>query len=172
MFKSEPQAEQTLPNEEDLGPGFMNWLKKQFGWMFTKGRAQSSVGMAFVYGDGEIPAVGDAGRVRQRQRAWAGAGRSTSGCRPKMAGHPGRDVQDGKFYAIHTDHLGTPRLMTDAGNKPVWQWPYSAFGNNKPTGVLKATANPKQAMANQPMLLKRTNPQQEFALRHAGSAQG
>ena len=42
--------------------------------------------------------------------------------------------RNGKFFAIHTDHLGTPRLMTDQDNKPVWQWPYSAFGNNKPTG--------------------------------------
>ena len=71
--------------------------------------------------------------------------------------------RNGKFFAIHTDHLGTPRLMTNEENKPVWQWPYSAFGNNKPTGVLKATANPKAAITTQP-LLKATNPQQELDL--------
>ena len=40
--------------------------------------------------------------------------------------------------------------MTDQDNKPVWQWPYSAFGQAKPTGVLKATPNPKAAITNQP----------------------
>ena len=69
--------------------------------------------------------------------------------------------RNAKFFAIHTDHLGTPRLVTDQDNKPVWQWPYSAFGQAKPTGVLKATPNPKAAIMN-PVLLKATNPQQEL----------
>jgi RHS repeat-associated protein len=64
--------------------------------------------------------------------------------------------RNGKFFAIHSDHLGTPRLMTDDTNKPIWQWPYSAFGSNKPTGVLKATPNPRAALTNQPVLLKAT----------------
>ena len=64
--------------------------------------------------------------------------------------------RNGKFFAVHTDHLGTPRLITNEANKPVWQWPYSAFGNNKPTGVLKATPNPKAALTNVPVLLKAT----------------
>ena len=48
--------------------------------------------------------------------------------------------------------------MTSEENKPVWQWPYSGFGNNKPTGVLAATPKPQQAVTNQPVLLKATNP--------------
>ena len=43
--------------------------------------------------------------------------------------------RNGKFYQVHSDHLGTPRLVTDNTNAPVWQWPYSAFGNNRTTGV-------------------------------------
>ena len=43
-----------------------------------------------------------------------------------------------RLYAIHSDHLDTPRQITDDSNQPVWQWPYSAFGDNLPTGVLKA----------------------------------
>jgi RHS repeat-associated protein len=35
-------------------------------------------------------------------------------------------------------------------------WPYSGFGQNKPTGVLKATPNPRAAITNQPVLLKAT----------------
>jgi RHS repeat-associated protein len=46
--------------------------------------------------------------------------------------------------------------MTNELNQPVWQWPYSAFGNNKPTGILKAAPNPKAAITNVPVLLKAT----------------
>ena len=71
-------------------------------------------------------------------------------------------------FAIHSDHLGTPRLVTNEQNTPVWQWPYSAFGDNKPTGILKATANPKSAVTNSPHLLKATSPAAEFDLRFPG----
>ena len=76
--------------------------------------------------------------------------------------------RSGKLFAIHSDHLGTPRLLTNEQKTPVWQWPYSAFGNNKPTGILKATANPKSAMTNSPQLLKATSPAAEFDLRFPG----
>jgi len=76
--------------------------------------------------------------------------------------------RNGRFFAIHTDHLGTPRLMTNDVNKPVWQWPYSAFGTTKPTGILKATVKPKNAMTNQPVMLKATQPAQRFDLRYPG----
>ena len=58
--------------------------------------------------------------------------------------------------------------MTNDANKPVWQWPYSAFGTTKPTGTLKATPKPKQAMTNQPVLLKTTVPPQRLDLRYPG----
>ena len=66
----------------------------------------------------------------------------------------------GKYYTIHTDHLGSPRLMTDEQNRSVWQWPYSAFGAVEPTGILKAT--PKRPMAGtaQRVMLKKTPPEQ------------
>ena len=41
-----------------------------------------------------------------------------------------------RLYAVHADHLNTPRLITDDSNQVAWQLPYSAFGDNKPTGVL------------------------------------
>lgn len=72
------------------------------------------------------------------------------------------------FYAVHADHINTPRLITDYTNKPVWQWPYSAFGNNNPTGILKATANPKAAITNQPVLLKATAPAFAMNQRYPG----
>lgn len=48
--------------------------------------------------------------------------------------------------------------MTNKDRAPVWQWPYSAFGQNKPTGPLKATDKPKSALINEPVLLAATRP--------------
>ncbi|NPC59189.1 RHS repeat-associated core domain-containing protein [Caenimonas soli] len=164
VFKSEPQAEQTLPKEEDLGPGFMNWLKKQFGWMFTKGSgAKASIGMAFVYGDSEIPQWALLGEYDNGSAL--GKGRTEYIWLPTEDGQaiPIGLYKNGKFYSVHSDHLGTPRLMTDQDRKPLWQWPYSGFGSNRTTGPLAAiTISSNQAA------LKRTKPLIEVNLRFAG----
>ena len=44
------------------------------------------------------------------------------------------------LYAIHTDHLGTPRRMTDAQQRLVWRAEYSSFGKAKVTSA-KVTLN-------------------------------
>jgi RHS repeat-associated protein len=76
--------------------------------------------------------------------------------------------KNNRFYAVHTDHLGTPRSITDDTNKVVWQWAYSAFGDNKPTGILKATTNSKAAITNSPKLLTATSPSFAVNLRFPG----
>jgi RHS repeat-associated protein len=79
-------------------------------------------------------------------------------------------IVDRQVHAVHTDHLGSARLMTDQSAAPVWQWPYSAFGETQPTGVLQATPNPKAALTIEPVLLKATTPSQvkELHLRFPG----
>ena len=42
-------------------------------------------------------------------------------------------VINGALYAVHSDHLNTPRRLTNANGQAVWQWAYSAFGDEKPT---------------------------------------
>jgi RHS repeat-associated protein len=37
-------------------------------------------------------------------------------------------LKDGEIYAIHTDHLGTPRSVTNADQQTVWTANYEAFG--------------------------------------------
>ncbi|MDR2924552.1 MAG: hypothetical protein LBU76_01110 [Azoarcus sp.] len=37
------------------------------------------------------------------------------------------------LYAIDSDHLNTPRRLTDANGQPVWQWIITAFGELEPT---------------------------------------
>ncbi|MBA3774329.1 MAG: hypothetical protein H0X13_18130, partial [Ramlibacter sp.] len=160
VFKSQPQAEQTLPHEEELGKGFINWLRKGFGWMFTgQSGKQASLGMAFVY-DEEANLIGE-----YDNGSATGKGRTEYIWLPTESGQaiPVGMYRNGRFYAIHADHLGTPRLMTDSDNKPVWQWPYSAFGNNKPTGALTATTGASQATR-----LKAIKPPVEGNLRFPG----
>jgi RHS repeat-associated protein len=160
VFKSEVQAEQTLPNEADLGAGFVGWLKSNFSWMFAKAQANATIGTAYVYGDGAgtIPSWALLGEYGNG--AATGAGRTEYIWMPTADGQviPIGMYRAGHFYSIHSDHIGTPRLITDEAKAVVWQWPYSAFGNNKPTGILAATTKPKQALTIQPVLLKATAP--------------
>ncbi|WP_395687808.1 RHS repeat domain-containing protein [Caenimonas koreensis] len=159
VFKSVTQAEQTLPDETTLDAGFIAWLMKSFGWLFTTPTTTGAgLGTAYVYGDGPIPAWAMLGEYDNGSAV--GKGRTEYIWLPTQDGQalPVGMYRNGKFYAVHADHLGTPRLITDEANKPVWQWPYSAFGNNTPTGVLQATPNPKQAITNQPVLLKASKP--------------
>ena len=41
-------------------------------------------------------------------------------------------VIDGVHYAVHADHLNTPRMLSDATGQTRWQWPYSGFGEVAP----------------------------------------
>ena len=164
VFKSQAQSEHGQPDERTLGVGFVDWLKKNFQWMFATGQSSASVGTAFVYDeDANLLGEYDNGSAR-------GKGRQEYIWLPTDDGQaiPIGIYRNGKTFAVHADHLGTPRLITDDGNKPVWQWPYSAFGNNKPSGVLKATQNPKAAVMNQTLSLKATEPGIEANLRFPG----
>ncbi len=168
VFKSEPQATQYAPDEQELGEGFISWLKKNFGWLFAKAQANATLGQSYVYADAPLPEWALLGEY--------GNGGSKSTGRLEIVWLPTEDgnaipvglYRNGRLHAIHPDHLGTPRLITDEANLPVWQWPYSAFGANKPTGILKTTPKPKQAYTNEPMLLKATNPAISFNLRYPG----
>ena len=46
---------------------------------------------------------------------------------------------DVDIYPIYSDHLNTPRLITDAANRTVWEWPLDTFGagapNENPSGL-------------------------------------
>jgi RHS repeat-associated protein len=159
VFKGEPQTEQLTPNEKNLGQGFIGWLRQNFGWLFSPGKGgNASLGMAYVYDeDGNLLGEYDNGTAIGKGRTeyiWLPAEDGTS--------MPIGIYRNGKFYAVHPDHLGTARLITDSTNTPVWQWPYSAFGNNKPTGILSTITSGTQTR------LKATKPQQEVNLRFPG----
>jgi RHS repeat-associated protein len=163
VFKSEPEAEQTLPKENELGVGFVNWLRKNFGWMFQKGNgARTSVGTAFVQGDGEIPGWALLGEYDNGSAAGKGRGEyvwlPVEGGNAVMVGM----YRNGKLYAVHTDHLGTPRLISDGSKATVWQWPYGGFGSNTPTGVLATTATGRLVATNKPVEFNHRFPGQYY----------
>ena len=49
------------------------------------------------------------------------------------------------LYAIDTDHLNTPRRLTDSNGNPAWQWVTTGFGEIEPTtaatGFTRARVN-------------------------------
>jgi RHS repeat-associated protein len=50
-------------------------------------------------------------------------------------------VQAGNILTVQTDHLNTPRQLTDSTKKVVWNWAYSAFGENQPTNINNTVFN-------------------------------
>jgi RHS repeat-associated protein len=48
---------------------------------------------------------------------------------------------DARRYAVHTDHLNTPRRLTLPSGVASWQWKYSAFGDEQPTLALNRFVN-------------------------------
>ncbi|GAA0319286.1 RHS repeat-associated core domain-containing protein [Psychrobacter aestuarii] len=43
--------------------------------------------------------------------------------------------QDGEILQIHTDHLGTPRAVTNKDNTILWRWEGDAFGTSAPSVI-------------------------------------
>jgi hypothetical protein len=51
-------------------------------------------------------------------------------------------VIDGVHYAVHADHLNTPRRLTDGAKAVKWQWSYSGFGEIAPQSTPAAGQAP------------------------------
>ncbi len=180
VFKSEARTQLNPPNSATLSPDFVTWLKNNFSWLWATAQTNATLGDSYLYGE---PSAG--------LPSWAllgeyGNGGTSSTGRTEYLWLPTEDgsaipvgmVRASKYYAIHTDHLDTPRLMTDNTNAPVWQWAYSAFGDNAPTGILKPTTAAGSAYLSLPptagsgtttaTLLAQSAPGQVFNFRYSG----
>ena len=73
-------------------------------------------------------------------------------------------VVNGQTYAVHSDHLNTPRKLTQANGQAVWQWAYSAFGDEQPTTAAKRFTS---EMTN-PTTGATSTPEVTFNLRYPG----
>ncbi|MDR6523070.1 RHS repeat-associated protein [Variovorax paradoxus] len=142
VFKTEPLYPPTLGDEAD--PGFMASLIAFFTKLWSPSTTQAEqLGYAYTYDEQGtlIAEVGSGGT--------ASAGQSQYIYLPTGNGPmPIAAVIDGTTYAVHSDHLNTPRKLSNADGQAVWQWGYSAFGEDKPTiaryrfGNTETTANP------------------------------
>uniref|UniRef100_UPI004038FC37 RHS repeat-associated core domain-containing protein n=1 Tax=unclassified Variovorax TaxID=663243 RepID=UPI004038FC37 len=127
VFKTEPLYPPNQGDEAD--PGFMQSLIAFFTklWSPTTSQAEQ-LGYAYVYDEQGtlIAEVGSGGT--------ASAGQSQYIYMPTANGPvPIAVVTNGATYAVHSDHLNTPRRLSNASGQAVWQRGYSAFGEDKPT---------------------------------------
>jgi RHS repeat-associated protein len=142
VFKTEPLFPPSQGDEAD--PGFMQSLITFFTKLWNPESSQAEqLGYAYVYDEqgSVIAEVGSGGQNSAGQAQYIYLP-TASGPMPIAA------VINGTTYAVHSDHLNTPRKLTDASGQAVWQWAYSVFGEDKPTlarnrfANLDATPNP------------------------------
>jgi RHS repeat-associated protein len=127
VFKTEPLYPPSQGDEAD--PGFMASLIAFFTKLWSPNTSQAEqLGYAYVYDEQGtlIAEVGNGGT--------ASAGQSQYIYLPMGNGPmPIAAVINGTTYAVHSDHLNTPRKLSNVDGQAVWQWGYSAFGEDKPT---------------------------------------
>jgi RHS repeat-associated protein len=135
VFKTEPLYPPGPGDEAD--PGFMQSLIAFFTklWNPTTNQAEQ-LGYAYVY-DENGTLISEAGSGGANS-----AGQASYIYLPTANGPmPIAAVINGATYAVHSDHLNTPRKLSNADGQPVWQWSYSAFGEDKPTIAKNRFAN-------------------------------
>ncbi len=128
VFKTDPLYPPAEGDEADAG--FMQGLVDFFTHLWSPATTPNdALGFAYVY-DEQGTLIGEYG---------AGGARSTGSKQylylPTASGPMpvAVIVNSDTRYAVLSDHLNTPRRMTNTDGALVWQWGYSAFGEEQPT---------------------------------------
>ena len=128
VFKSESVYANDGAREGVWDKDFWAWLKSIFSWWLGSSKDdKTKLGTAFVYdGANLLGEYGNGGASSKgtTEYLWLPTAQGSVLVGALVNGQP---------YAVHTDHLNTPRMITNRENMPVWQWAYSAFGDNEPT---------------------------------------
>lgn len=135
VFKTEPQYPPSQGDEND--PGFWSSLVTFFTKLWSPATTQAEqLGYAYSYDEqgSLIAEVGNGGTNSAGEAQYIYLP-TANGPMPIVA------VINGATYAVHSDHLNTPRKLTNADGQAVWQWGYSAFGEDKPTLAKNRFAN-------------------------------
>jgi YD repeat-containing protein len=135
VFKTEPLYPPSQGDEAD--PGFMQSLIAFFTKLWSPATTQAEqLGYAYVYDEqGTLLAEVGSGGTNSGGQAQYIYLPTANGPMPIAA------IVNGNTYAVHSDHLNTPRKLTDASGQAAWQWSYSAFGEDKPTLAKNRFAN-------------------------------
>ena len=142
VFKTEPlfaaaSSKDGALDDEEEDPGLLQTLVEFFTKLWNPAKSDAEhLGWAYVYDeDGSL--LGEYGMGGAQS-----AGQSQYIYLPTAQGPiPMAAEIDNRLYAIHTDHLGTPRRLTQANGQAAWQWAYSAYGDEAPTLGAKRFTN-------------------------------
>ncbi len=135
VFKTEPLYPPAEGDESDPGffQGLLNFFTKLWG---PSASDAEKLGFAFMYDENGT-------LLAETGMGGANSAGSTQYIYLPTAGGPMpiAAVINGQIHAVHSDHLNTPRRLTDSQGQAVWQWSYSAFGEEKPTLAQNRFAN-------------------------------
>ncbi len=136
LFKTEPLFPPAPGDEND--PTFMASLIAFFTQLWGPApTAMEKLGFTYYYDEAGslISEIGSGGA--------ASTGNTQYVYLPTPGGPmPVAVVVTGKHYAVHADHLNTPRRLTQSDKKVTWQWAYSAFGDEQPVTARNRFVDP------------------------------
>ena len=153
VFKTEPlyaaaSSKDGALDDEEEDPSLLQTLVDFFTRLWNPAKSDAEhLGWAYLYDeDGSL--LGEYGMGGAQS-----AGQSQYLYLPTAQGPiPIAAEIDNRLYAIHTDHLGTPRCLTQADGQAAWQWAYSAYGDEAPTlgaqRFTNETTNPTTGATN------------------------
>lgn len=147
---SSKQAEGHPLDDPEPDPGLLQTLLNFFTRLWSPAKSDAEhLGWVYLY-DEEGSLLGEYG-----MGGAASAGQSQFLYLPTAQGPiPMAAEIDSRLYAIHTDHLGTPRRLTQADGQPAWQWAYTPYGDEAPTlgaqRFTNETTNPTTGATNIP----------------------
>ncbi len=153
VFKTEPlfaaaSSKDGALDDEEEDPGLLQTLVEFFTKLWNPAKSEAEhLGWAYVYDeDGSL--LGEYGMGGAQS-----AGQSQYIYLPTAQGPiPIAAEIDNRPYAIHTDHLGTPRRLTQADGQAAWQWAYTPYGDEAPTlgaqRFTNETTNPTTGSTN------------------------
>ena len=126
---ADPEDQVEAKKEKEQDKGLIQTAYEFFTRLWSPGSSDAQkLGFAYVYGtDGTL--LGEYGM----------GGSSSTGTTqyiylPTANGPmPIAAIVNGVAYAVHSDHLNTPRKLTQPDGQVAWQWAYSAFGDEQPT---------------------------------------
>ncbi|WP_298214584.1 RHS repeat-associated core domain-containing protein [Acidovorax sp.] len=167
VFKTEPLYAATqnqasnknlnnlLADDDEEGPlaeqpGVMQQILRFFSKLWSPATSDAEkLGWSYVYAeDGSLLGEYGSGGSNSASTAQYLYLPTASGPMPIAA------IVNGRHYAVHSDHLNTPRKLTQSDGQVAWQWAYSAFGDEAPTTAAKRftseTTNPTTGTTSTP----------------------
>jgi RHS repeat-associated protein len=134
LFKTEPLFAPVSSGSNPADPGVMqtlaNFFASLWGGNTTTAAPTVSEKLGYTYYYDEDGSL----LYEQGSGGANGTGSSHYVYLPTPAGPmPIATYTGNKHYAVQTDHLNTPRRLTNSSKQVAWQWAFSAFGDEQPT---------------------------------------